>query len=606
MASEVKGRVDAELAQIKTVRAAFDELLASLKPHRKNMARVRAWRLNIRSNIERLSEPHKARLNEDTVNQLIALQQRMNSALNMLDDTVNSEAEAQEWLAEYQRYVGVRRAIRDNDAAGKQQRWSAELEAIVESAAQGKNQVRQYTQALEAANKKRRGLEDAYTRIAQLISAVNGTIAGLNGTIDSLNATRQWQQRLDEYRGARERLERATDAWSSQIAGVNRQVEQASELVAQYANQARNATTIERFPDDDKRVELEQSLRNRLETSDDFNLLRVATDRQRMLVYATPLNEDGLSTFGVADCIDVFNDVVDEYEDGDIPDIELDRRVKEAQGQIAGFLGAGIATAIVNAGYFPANPAGQQLQRLEYTDADVMRAALQQAQQMAGKYPAQSYAVQQRRANEVEPVQIALTARLSAPKRPNDELAVKPVKVAISARLSRPVVNYEDDKRLPQNVADELESYTHGKFDNTINHADEINAYHNQYGTLALEIEQNSTASDDVIATAQQAVNELEAMIESFTGEFNSSTGKAVVSALKSATSALESATNKQAVAVSNAIADFEAAETNLTNWLQNNWYQFGGTPQNHKASFSGDKVTYVNTPKSALSKSDL
>lgn len=609
MKSYTERLVATELEQIKTVQAAFSELLESLKPHRENMAKVRAWRLNIRANIERLSEPHRARLSEDQIATLNELRTALNGRLDALDVTLHSETDAETWLDDYSQYVQARREVRQSDAASKQQRWQSDISEIYSAVAQAHRQVGQYRQQIEQAKRQQRLAEDRYTGLLGIQRDFNGKVDALSGTLSTRQDVRRWQQALEVYQTAAQRAQQAADAqpvWSTELAAIRAQVQAAASNVEQFAERLRQSAEIRVAPDEDRRQELEQSLDTQLEQNGDDGFLDVATDQQRMLVYATPLDDDVLVDGTLADCIDVFNDVFDQYDSGDLPDEELDAAVRQAQGQIASYVGDSMAQAIVSAGYFPGNPAGQQIQELDYNDTNLLQAATQHAQALAGKYEPQSYAVQQRAQVDLEPLQVAVSGRLSAPKQPSGQSDVEPLKLAISPRLSRPVIHYEEDRALPQVVADELLSYTSGPFKLTEQHADEINSYHTQYGTLPLELAQHTGASDDLIEQAQGAVRELESTFSGFSGEFNSSTGDAAVSALTSAVDTLSSVTDKQAVAVTRAIDEFSAAAAQLENWLTSSWYQFGGTPENHKSSFPGDKSTYIPKTKSSFSKKDL
>ena len=609
MASKTEQLVAEERDQIKAVRAAFSELLESLKPHRENMRAVRAWRLNIRSNVERLSESHRARLDEDTVNTLKDLQTRLNELLDALDVTLHSETDAETWLDDYSQYVQARREVRQNDAASKQQRWPGELSAIFQAVAQAHRQVGQYRQRIEQAKRQQRLAEDRYTGLIGVQRDFNGKVAALSGTLSTRQDVRRWQQALEVYQTAEQRAQQVADAqpaWSTELAAIRAQVQAAAAAVEQFTEKITQSAEIRVVPDEDKRAELEQNLSSELQAHDYDVYLQVAHDPQQMLVFPVPLDVSGLSEGGVSDGIDVFNEIVDEYEDGDISDNDLSAETKTAQGQIADFIGASVAQAIINAGYFPGNPAGQQLQRLDYTDGTVMRAATRYAETLAEQYEPKSYAVQQRGQADLEPLQVAVRGRLSAPKQPNGQLAVEPLKLAVSPRLSRPVIHYEEDRALPQAVADELLSYTSGPFKLTEQHADEINSYHTQYGTLPLELAQHVEASDDLIEQAQGAVRELESTFSGFTGKHNSATGTAAVAALTAAVDTLSSVTDKQAVAVTRAIDEFNAAAAQLENWIDSSWYQFGGTPENHKTAYAGDKSTYSSGTKSSFSKEDL
>lgn len=609
MASKTEQLVAEERDQIKAVRAAFSELLESLKPHRENMRAVRAWRLNIRSNVERLSEPHRARLDDDTVTTLKDLQTRLNECLDALDMTLRSEADAETWLDDYSQYVQARREVRQNDAASKQQRWQSDISEIYSAVAQAHRQVGQYRQQIEQAKRQQRLAEDRYTGLLGIQRDFNGKVDALSGTLSTRQDVRRWQQALEVYQTAAQRAQQAADAqpvWSTELAAIRSQVQAAAAAVEQFTERLRQSAEIRVAPDEDRRQELEQALSSELQSHDHDMYLQVAHDPQQMLVFPVPLDVSGLSEGGISDGIDVFNDLVDQYEDGDIEDGELDSEIKTMQGQIADFIGSAVAQAIINAGYFPGNPAGQQLQRLEYTDGTVMRAATRYAQSLAEQYEPQSYAVQQRTQADLEPLQVAVSGRLSAPKQPSGQLDVELLKLAISPRLSRPVLHYEEGRALPQAVADELLSYTSGPFKLTEQHADEINSYHTQYGTLPLELAQHVEASDDLIEQAQGAVRELESTFSGFTGKHNSATGTAAVAALTAAVDTLGSATDKQARAVSRAVDEFNAAAAQLENWIDSSWYQFGGTPENHKSAYAGDKSTYSSGTKSSFSKEDL
>ena len=73
----------AELAAADKAIEAANSLLAKVRASARaeNNAKVRAWRLNINANIERLSRPHRERLSEDKVAALSQAQQRINRTL---------------------------------------------------------------------------------------------------------------------------------------------------------------------------------------------------------------------------------------------------------------------------------------------------------------------------------------------------------------------------------------------------------------------------------------------------------------------------------------------------------------------------------------------
>ena len=173
-------------------------------------------------------------------------------------------------------------------------------------------------------------------------------------------------------------------------------------------------------------------------------------------------------------------------------------------------------------------------------------------------------------------------------------------------------MHVEEKATLPQAVAEELLSYTHGKYTYTVRHADRINSYHRRYGTLPLAVDTtHASVADDEVSALSAALNGVLAESEAFSkrGQGNSRHGQTVIHRFKAARNRLVQARTAQNIALTNAIQEFVSATIAMRRWYNESWYQAGGQPGNHKNSGHGDSSasTYSSpTRRSKLKASDL
>lgn len=150
---------------------------------------------------------------------------------------------------------------------------------------------------------------------------------------------------------------------------------------------------------------------------------------------------------------------------------------------------------------------------------------------------------------------------------------------------------WEEEPLNPQ-IISELESYRRGKYEHTEENADRINEIAEKHGTLAIDIEKGKTSADT--KELKRLLKKLNSLAQTMNGEGNSSRGKRAVAMLTSATEEMLVKADRKTKAFSDAEAEFSQASEALRSWVRERWYQFGGTPANHKPSFAGDKSTYV------------
>lgn len=150
---------------------------------------------------------------------------------------------------------------------------------------------------------------------------------------------------------------------------------------------------------------------------------------------------------------------------------------------------------------------------------------------------------------------------------------------------------WEEEPLNPQ-IVSELESYRRGKYEHTEENADRINEIAEKHGTLAIDIEKGKTSADT--KELKRLLKKLNSLAQTMNGEGNSSRGKRAVTMLTSATEEMLVKADRKTKAFSDAEAEFSQASEALRSWVRERWYQFGGTPANHKPSFAGDKSTYV------------
>lgn len=149
-----------------------------------------------------------------------------------------------------------------------------------------------------------------------------------------------------------------------------------------------------------------------------------------------------------------------------------------------------------------------------------------------------------------------------------------------------------EEEPLPSQIISELESYRSGKYEHTEANADRINEIAEKYDTLAISLEKGETSAD--AKELKRLLKELNSLAQTMNGEGNSSRGKRAVAMLTSATEEMLTKADRKTKVFADAEAEFSRASEALRSWVSERWYQFGGTPANHKPSFAGDKSTYV------------
>lgn len=603
-----------ELAAADKAIEAANKLLAKVRASARaeNNSKVRAWRLNINANIERLSRAHKARLSEDKVAALSQAQQRINRQLAPLSTTLRSEADVESWLAAYR---ACNRAIAglSDELMTTQPRWLSELGSIRQELTESYNRVQALSGTLSKERTKRQASEDAYAQLVREQQNFNAAVSDLTMHVSSPQEARSWQEAYERYKRLHSHLEALREApsgWQDEAQGIEAQAQAAAGAVEDFLRST-SRPQAQTVVDEDVVPEIQQDLERRFEANGDDEILRVEVRRNPYEVRAVPVSQDELLA-AIRDSVDAFNsDIVDSYIDGEIADVDLDREVRQESGLIADYAGKAVAEAIINRGFYPGNPAGRQLEKVKADDTAILQAATQYAEQRAQTYAPRSYERAVTKSTAPDPIQLTITGRLSAPKPVRSEVHSKAT-VAVTSRLSRPIVHVEERATLPQDVAGELLSYTHGKYTYTIKHADEINAYHHRYGTLPLVVDTtHASVADDEVSALSTALNGVLAESEAFSkrGQGNSRHGQTVIHRFKAARNRLVQARTAQSIALTNAIQEFVSATIAMRRWYTTSWYQGGGQPGNHKNSGKNDgsQNTYSSpTRRSKLKASDL
>ena len=604
----------AELAAADKAIEAANDLLAKVRASARaeNNAKVRAWRLNINANIERLSKPHRERLSEDKVAALSQAQQRINRLLAPLSTTLRNSADVESWQVAYRTCNRAIAGLSD-ELLTTQPRWLSELGGIRQELTESYNKVQALSGKLSKEQSKRQASEDSYTQLVREQQTFNGAVGQLTMHISGPQEARSWQEAYERYKRLQTRLKglrEAPSGWQDEIQNINAQAQAAAGVVEDFLKSAtRPQAQVE--IDEDVIPEIQADLEKRVEAGKDDELVQIVVDRDAHKVRVVPASQDKLQD-AVFDCIEAFNsDVIDRYEGGEIEDAELSEAVRQESGLLADYAGEAVAQTIINAGYFPGNPTGRQLEKVDTSNSAVLQAATQYAEARAQQYKPRSYARAITEPAGPDPIQLTITGRLSAPKPVQAEAHSK-VAVAVTSRLSRPIVHVEEKATLPQAVAEELLSYTHGKYTYTLKHADEINSYHRRYGTLPLAVDTtHASVADDEVSALSAALNGVLAESEAFSkrGQGNSRHGQTVIHRFKAARNRLVQARTAQSIALTNAIQEFVSATIAMRRWYNESWYQAGGQPGNHKNSGHGDSSasTYSSpTRRSKLKASDL
>ena len=604
----------AEIAAAEKAIVAANDLLAKVRASARteNNSRVRAWRLNINANLERLSRPHKARLSEDKIATLNQAQRQINRQLAPLSTTLHSEADVESWLTAYRACNRAIAGLSDENLA-TQPRWLSELGSIRQELTESYNKVQALSGVLSKEQAKRQASEDAYTQLVREQQTFNAVVGDLTMHISSPQEARSWQEAYERYKRLQSRLKglrEAPSGWQDEIQGISTQARAAAGVVEDFLR-ATTQPQAQTVIDEDVVPEIRQDLERRFEANGDDEILRVEVGQSPYEVRAVPVSQDELLAT-IQDSVDAFNsDIVDSYIDGEIADVDLDREVRQESGLIADYAGKAVAQAIINRGFYPGNPAGRQLEKVKADDTAILQAATQYAEARAQQYEPKSYARAITEPSTPDPIQLTITGRLSAPKPVQAETHSK-VTVAATGRLSRPIVHIEEKATLPQTVAEELLSYTHGKYVDTIKHADKINSYHRRYGTLPLVVDTtHANVTDDEVSALSAALNGVLAESEAFSkrGQGNSRHGQTVIHRFKAARNRLVQARTAQTVALTGAIQDFVSATIAMRRWYTTSWYQGGGQPGNHKSAGKADssQSTYTSpTRRSKLKASDL
>ena len=604
----------AELAAADKAIEAANDLLAKVRASARaeNNAKVRAWRLNINANIERLSKPHRERLSEDKVAALSQAQQRINRLLAPLSTTLRNSADVESWQVAYRTCNRAIAGLSD-ELLTAQPRWLSELGGIRQELTESYNKVQALSGKLSKEQSKRQASEDSYTQLVREQQTFNGAVGQLTMHISGPQEARSWQEAYERYKRLQTRLKglrEAPSGWQDEIQNINAQAQAAAGVVEDFLKSAtRPQAQVE--IDEDVIPEIQADLEKRVEAGKDDELVQIVVDRDAHKVRVVPASQDKLQD-AVFDCIEAFNsDVIDRYEGGEIEDAELSEAVRQESGLLADYAGEAVAQTIINAGYFPGNPTGRQLEKVDTSNSAVLQAATQYAEARAQQYKPRSYARAITEPAGPDPIQLTITGRLSAPKPVQAEAHSK-VAVAVTSRLSRPIVHVEEKATLPQAVAEELLSYTHGKYTYTLKHADKINSYHRRYGTLPLAVDTtHASVADDEVSALSAALNGVLAESEAFSkrGQGNSRHGQTVIHRFKAARNRLVQARTAQNIALTNAIQEFVSATIAMRRWYNESWYQAGGQPGNHKNSGHGDSSasTYSSpTRRSKLKASDL
>lgn len=162
-----------------------------------------------------------------------------------------------------------------------------------------------------------------------------------------------------------------------------------------------------------------------------------------------------------------------------------------------------------------------------------------------------------------------------------DEDITKPELVNVSP-YKLEMLEIATDANVPETIKDELNDYAQGKFTHTAENSSRINLIAQQYDTLPIEIESN----DSVDTTELSALLvELQETASNFV-ESSSQTGKSLIGNFKASIANALTAVQKPSeelsrTSVINTLSELEITSVALREWLTNNWYQFGGTPEN-------------------------
>src|SRR5699024_1213578 len=305
-----------ELAAADKAIEAANKLLAKVRASARaeNNSKVRAWRLNINANIERLSRAHKARLSEDKVAALSQAQQRINRQLAPLSTTLRSGADVESWLAAYR---ACNRAIAglSDELMTTQPRWLSELGSIRQELTESYNRVQALSGTLSKERTKRQASEDAYAQLVREQQNFNAAVSDLTMHVSSPQQARSWQEAYERYKSLHSHLEALRErpsGWQDEAQGIEAQAQAAAGAVEDFLRSS-SRPQAETVVDEDVVPEIQQDLERRFEANGEDEILRLEVRRNPYEVRAVPVSQDELLA-AIRDSVDAFNsDIVDSY-----------------------------------------------------------------------------------------------------------------------------------------------------------------------------------------------------------------------------------------------------------------------------------------------------
>lgn len=149
-------------------------------------------------------------------------------------------------------------------------------------------------------------------------------------------------------------------------------------------------------------------------------------------------------------------------------------------------------------------------------------------------------------------------------------------------------------QKIPPSIIDELKSYTVGKFENTLRHAERINEIAKQFDTLPINAVDESNQRE-IERELRRLIRQLTDIFNSFGNERNSRVGKQRIDNLVSATDMLLNHTRNQR-SFEQYLNGFLNASDVLKTWINASWWQYGGQPENHHSAGRGDHSQSVRS----------
>lgn len=149
------------------------------------------------------------------------------------------------------------------------------------------------------------------------------------------------------------------------------------------------------------------------------------------------------------------------------------------------------------------------------------------------------------------------------------------------------------EKRIPEEIVQEIQNYRKGKFSWTVKNADRINEIAQKYGLLGINVTQSSEKQST--RKINRKIRELIAVQDSFGSERNSHMGQSKINEFVTATRELLQHSHNQQRVFEGYYEEFLNTAKNLEDWINRSWWQFGGQPENHHGAGKGDssEVSY-------------